>query len=108
MQAERARFPGGVVACSSGNHAQGVAAAAQLLGLRAAIVMPSDAPRLKIARTQTLGGEVVLYDRGTEDREAIAAALAAEREALLVPPYDDRDVIGPLRSAARPSVGRSQ
>lgn len=90
---EEGRHAGGVVAFSSGNHAQGVAEAARLLGIRAAIVMPSDAPPLKIANTRRLGGEVVLYDRWTEDREAIAAALAAERGAVLVPSYDDPGII---------------
>ena len=68
----RASAPAGVVAYSSGNHAQGVAAAAKLLGMRATIVMPSDAPRAKRERTEALGAEVVLYDRDTEDRAAIA------------------------------------
>src|SRR5207237_8304982 len=84
---------GGVVAFSSGNHAQGVAAAAKLLGMRAIIVMPSDAPRPKRERTAALGAEVVLYDREREDREKIARALADARGAVLVPPYDDPFVI---------------
>ena len=67
-QVDKAAFPGGVVACSSGNHAQGVAAAARLLGMPAAIVMPSDAPRGKRMRTASLGAEVLLYDRASEDR----------------------------------------
>lgn len=83
----------GVVACSSGNHAQGVAAAAQLLNMPAVIVMPHDAPALKRERTLALGAEVVGYDRATEDRDAIARAIAAARGAVMVPPYDDRDVI---------------
>lgn len=83
----------GVVAFSSGNHAQGVARAAALLGMHAAIVMPADAPRVKLDATRMLGAEVVLYDRLTESREAIAAALAAERGAVLVPSFDDVDVI---------------
>lgn len=90
---DRARFPGGVVACSSGNHAQGVAHAATLLGLASAIVMPSDAPRLKIERTRAFGAEVVLYDRVHEDREAIARALAEERAADFVHPFNDPGVI---------------
>src|SRR5437870_13348384 len=85
-QNERA---GGVVAFSSGNHAQGVAAAAQLLGMPAVIVMPSDAPRPKRERTAALAAEGVLYDRMREDRQAIAHAIADERGAALVPPYDD-------------------
>jgi threonine dehydratase len=84
---------GGVVAFSSGNHAQGVAAAARLLGMRAAIVMPSDAPAPKIENTRRLGGEVILYDRWTEDREAICARVAAERGAIVVPSFDDAGVI---------------
>src|SRR4051794_6520771 len=83
----------GVVAYSSGNHAQGVAAAAQLLGMPAVIVMPADAPRPKRERTAALGAEVVLYDRAREDRQAIARDIAAKRNAVLVPPYDDALVI---------------
>lgn len=83
----------GVVACSSGNHAQGVAAAARLLNMPAVIVMPHDAPALKRERTLALGAEVVGYDRATEDRDAIAHAIAAERGAVMVPPYDDPGVI---------------
>jgi threonine dehydratase len=84
---------GGVVAFSSGNHAQGVAAAARLLGMRCVIVMPRDAPRGKRERTAALGAELVLYDRATEDREAIAGEIAARRGAVLVPPYDDALII---------------
>ncbi len=83
-----ADWPGGVVACSSGNHAQGVAEAARLCGLKAVIVMPADAPRLKIARTKGGGAEVVLYDREREDRNAIALALCSEKRAAFVPPFD--------------------
>jgi len=83
----------GVVAFSSGNHAQGVAAAAKLLGMHAAIVMPEDAPRAKIEKTQRLGGETVLYDRYTGDREQIARELAEERDATLVPSYDHVHII---------------
>jgi threonine dehydratase len=84
---------GGVVAFSSGNHAQGVAHAAQLLNMRATIVMPSDAPLSKRERTKAYGAEVVLYDRDREDREAIAAEIAGKRGATLVRPYDDAFVI---------------
>ncbi|MEQ8268311.1 MAG: threonine/serine dehydratase [Parvibaculum sp.] len=83
----------GVVAWSSGNHAQGVAAAAHMLDVPALIVMPSDAPRLKIERTRGFGAEVVLYDRLTEMREEIGARIAAERGAVVVRPYDDPAII---------------
>jgi threonine dehydratase len=92
---------GGVVAFSSGNHAQGVAAAAQILNMRATIVMPSDAPLSKRERTKSYGAEVVLYDRDREDREAIARDIAGKRGATLVPPYDD-----PLVIAGQGTVGR--
>src|SRR5512145_2407044 len=75
----------GVVAFSSGNHAQAVALAARLLGMPATIVMPQDAPAIKIEATRGYGAEVVLYDRYTEDREAIGAQLAAERGMTLIP-----------------------
>ncbi|WP_131835768.1 threonine ammonia-lyase [Ancylobacter aquaticus] len=84
---------GGVVACSSGNHAQGVAAAAALMGMPSVIVMPSDAPAMKKARTIAFGGEVVEYDRETEDRDAIAGEIARARGAVFVPPYDDFHII---------------
>ncbi len=83
----------GVVAFSSGNHAQGVAAAAQLVGAPAVIVMPADAPAIKIANTRAYGAEVVIYDRLREDREAIGRRIRDERGATLVPPYDDPHVI---------------
>jgi threonine dehydratase len=83
----------GVVAWSSGNHAQGVAAAARLLGMPAVIVMPADAPSIKKANTTALGAEIVLYDRLTESREEIAAALAAARGATTVPPFNDPFII---------------
>ena len=83
----------GVVAFSSGNHAQGVAAAAQLFGMPAVIVMPSDAPRPKIEGTRAFGATIVEYDRVRDDREAIAARLCAERGAVLVRPYDDAGII---------------
>ena len=88
-----AQRAGGVVAFSSGNHAQGVAAAARLLQMPAVIVMPSDAPRSKRERTAALGAEVVLYDREREDREKIANEIAAKRGAILAPPYDDPLII---------------
>jgi threonine dehydratase len=92
---------GGVVAFSSGNHAQGVAAAAQILNMQATIVMPADAPLSKRERTKGYGAEVVLYDRDREDREAIARGIAEKRGATLVRPYDDPFVI-----AGQGTVGR--
>jgi threonine dehydratase len=90
-EATRAR---GVIAYSSGNHAQGVARAAQLFGVPAVIVMPADAPALKIANTRALGAEVVLYDRaGGEDRDAIGAGLAEARGLTLIKPFDNEQVI---------------
>jgi threonine dehydratase len=91
----------GVVAYSSGNHAQGVAAAAKLLGMPAVIVMPSDAPRPKRERTAALGAEVVLYDRNTQDRAAIAHDIADKRGAVIVPPFDD-----PMVIAGQGTIGR--
>lgn len=83
----------GVLAYSSGNHAQGVAWAAALHGVPAVIVMPADAPAVKIDNTRALGAEVVLYDRARESREAIGAAIAAERGLTLIRPYDEPQVI---------------
>ena len=95
----------GVVAFSSGNHAHGVAAAAQLLGIRATIVMPKDAPKPKRDRTAAFGAEVVLYDRDKgEDREVIARKIAQERGAVLVPPYDDPLIIAGQGTAGREIV----
>src|SRR5881392_1916625 len=92
---------GGVVAFSSGNHAQGVAAAAQILNMQATIVMPADAPLSKRERTKSYGAEVVLYDRDKEDREAIAGGIASKRGATLVRPYDDPFVIAGQGTAGR-------
>lgn len=83
----------GVLAMSSGNHAQGVAWAAAAHDLPAVILMPADAPAVKIANTRAYGAEVVLYDRATTDRDALAARLSAERGLILVPPFDDPQVI---------------
>ncbi len=83
----------GVVAFSSGNHAQGVALAARLLGIPATIVMPADAPAAKVAATREYGAEVIFYDRNTMDRGSLAADLAAERGATLVPPFDDPAIV---------------
>lgn len=98
------RRAGGVVAFSSGNHAQGVALAAKLLGLPACIVMPADAPAVKVERTRSHGAEVVFYDRYSEDRDAIAAAIAAERRATVVPPFDDLLVIAGQGTAGLEAV----
>ncbi len=92
---------GGVVAFSSGNHAQGVAHAAKLLNMPSVIVMPSDAPKPKRERTKAFGAEVVLYDREKEDREGIARRIAGERNATLVPPYDDPFIIAGQGTAGR-------
>ena len=89
-QNERAH---GVVAFSSGNHAQGVAAAAQLFAIPALIVMPADAPRAKIEGTRAYGAEIVTYDRVKDDREAIAAKICADRGATLIKPYDDPGIM---------------
>ncbi|MCB1339803.1 MAG: threonine/serine dehydratase [Pseudooceanicola sp.] len=83
----------GVIAFSSGNHAQGVAAAAKGHGVASVIIMPSDAPALKIANTRALGAEVVLYDRSGEDRDALGAKLSAERGLTLIKPFDEPQVI---------------
>ena len=95
---------GGVVAWSSGNHAQGVALAARLLGMPAAIIMPTDAPRLKVERTRADGAEIIFYERLTEKREAIGTALAATRGATIVPPFDDRHVIAGQGTAGLEAV----
>jgi threonine dehydratase len=92
-QVDRAKFPGGVVACSSGNHAQGVAAAATLCKMPSVVVMPADAPRLKIARTKAFGAEVHLYDRVKENRDEIAHKICAERKAAFIHPFDNADVM---------------
>ena len=91
----------GVVAFSSGNHAQAIALAARLLGMPATIVMPKDAPAAKVAATRGYGGNVVLYDRYTEDREQIGRDLAARHGYTLIPPYDHPDVIAGQGTAAK-------
>jgi threonine dehydratase len=83
----------GVIAFSSGNHAQGVALAAKLHGIPAVIIMPADAPRMKIENTRALGADVVLYDRANDDRDALGAALSEKRGLTLIKPYDDPQVI---------------
>jgi len=92
-QLDAAQAARGVVAWSSGNHAQGVAAAGALLGIRTTIVMPEDAPPAKIENTRRLGGEPVLYDRYNGDREEIARSIAAKTDASLIPSYEHRDII---------------
>jgi len=94
---QRAR---GAIAFSSGNHAQAVALSARLLGMPAVIVMPADAPPLKIAATRGYGAEVILYDRYTQDREALGRQLAAERGMTLIPPYDHPHVMAGQGTAA--------
>jgi threonine dehydratase len=91
----------GVVAYSSGNHAQAIALAARLLGIPATIVMPFDAPQAKVDATRGYGGEVITYDRYTQDREALAAELATERGLTLIPPYDHPDVMAGQGTAAK-------
>jgi threonine dehydratase len=86
-------WPGGVTACSSGNHAGGVAEAARLCGMPATIVMPEDAPQIKLARTKAAGAEIVTYDRYAEDREQIAADISNDRSACFIPPYDHPHII---------------
>ena len=96
----------GVVAYSSGNHGQGVAAAARLLGMPAVVVMPSDAPAVKIEATRAQGAEVELYNRATGCREAIAARLADERGAVVVPSFDDFHVIAGQGTVGLEVVGQ--
>ncbi len=93
VQLDAQRRQAGVIAYSSGNHAQGVAAAAQCLGMPATIVMPADAPAIKVANTRAYGAEIVFYDRYTESREEIAQRIARDRGAELLPPYDDVRII---------------
>jgi threonine dehydratase len=96
----------GVVAYSSGNHAQAVAKAAALVEAPSVIVMPADAPAMKIDNTRALGAEVVLYDRATESREAIAGAILEKRGAILVPPFEDPFVIAGQGTAAKEAIAQ--
>lgn len=98
----------GVVAFSSGNHAQGVALAARLLGMPALIVMPADAPRVKVEATKGYGAEVRVYDRLTESREQIAAAIAQERGAVIVPAFDDPHIIAGQGTAGLEMVRQAE
>jgi threonine dehydratase len=91
----------GVLTFSSGNHAQAIALSARLAGIRATIIMPNDAPALKVQATKEYGGEVIFYDRYTENREEIAQRLAVERGMTLIPPYDHPDVICGQGTAAK-------
>lgn len=102
------RKPVGVVSFSSGNHAQGVAAAAQILSMPATIVMPSDAPRIKVARTRGYGTEVVFYDRKTESREAIAGEIAERTGAMVVPSFDHPDIIAGQGTAGMEIVAQAR
>jgi len=95
----------GVVAFSSGNHAQGIALSAKLLGIPATIIMPLDAPAAKVAATKGYGANVVTYDRYTEDREAIGRSLADKHGMTLIPPYDHPDVIAGQGTAAKELIG---
>ncbi|MFM9926973.1 threo-3-hydroxy-L-aspartate ammonia-lyase [Variovorax sp. H27-G14] len=90
---DAAQRKGGVIAFSSGNHAQAIALSARLLSMPAVIVMPNDAPAAKVAATKGYGAEVVMYDRFTEDREALTRRLAQERGMTMIPPYDHPDVL---------------
>ena len=92
---------GGVITFSSGNHAQAIALSARLLGVKAVIVMPHDAPSVKVEATRGYGGEIVFYDRYTEDREALGKRLAAERGLTLIPPYDHPHVMAGQGTAAK-------
>ncbi|RFB81179.1 threo-3-hydroxy-L-aspartate ammonia-lyase [Methylovirgula sp. 4M-Z18] len=90
----------GVIAFSSGNHAQGIALAAKVLGMRAVIIMPTDAPQTKMLATKAYGGEVILYDRYSEDREAIGKRISAEQGLTLIPPYDHPHIMAGQGTAA--------
>lgn len=98
----------GVIAFSSGNHAQGVALAARRHGVPSVILMPADAPRIKIDNTRALGAEVVLYDRATEDRDAIGARLSADRGLTLIRPFDDPQVIAGQGTTGLEIAGQAQ
>jgi len=96
-----AQKAGGVITFSSGNHAQAIALSARLLGVKAVIVMPNDAPAVKVDATRGYGGEVVFYDRYSEDREALGRRLAAQRGLTLIPPYDHPHVMAGQGTAAK-------
>jgi len=98
---DAAQRRGGVIAFSSGNHAQAIALSARLLSMPAVIVMPKDAPAAKVAATKGYGAEVVMYDRFTEDREALTKRLAQERGMTMIPPYDHPDVLAGQGTAVK-------
>ncbi|MDQ0013294.1 threonine dehydratase [Variovorax boronicumulans] len=98
---DAAQRKGGVIAFSSGNHAQAIALSARLLSMPAVIVMPKDAPAAKVAATKGYGAEVVMYDRFTEDREAVTKQLAQERGMTMIPPYDHSDVLSGQGTAVK-------
>ena len=98
---DAAQRKGGVIAFSSGNHAQAIALSARLLSMPAVIVMPKDAPAAKVAATQGYGAEVVMYDRFSEDREALTKRLAQERGMTMIPPYDHPDVLAGQGTAVK-------
>ncbi|KIQ22906.1 serine dehydratase [Variovorax paradoxus] len=98
---DAAQRKGGVIAFSSGNHAQAIALSARLLSMPAVIVMPKDAPAAKVAATKGYGAEVVMYDRFTEDREAVTKQLAQERGMTMIPPYDHPDVLSGQGTAVK-------
>jgi threonine dehydratase len=102
---ERAR---GVVACSSGNHAQGVALVARMLGAPAVIVMPADAPAMKVANTRGYGAEVIHYDRYSEDRDAITREISATRGMTIVWPFDDPDIVAGQGTVGLELVGQAK
>lgn len=102
---ERAR---GVVACSSGNHAQGVALVARMLGAPAVIVMPADAPAMKVANTRGYGAEVIHYDRYAEDRDAITRSIAQTRGMTIVWPFDDVDIVAGQGTVGLELVGQAR
>jgi len=104
-QLDTKKYPDGVVAFSSGNHAQGVAVAATMRNTPALIVMPADSPDIKLANTRALGAQVVTYDRENEDREEVAARELANRRAVLVPPFDHKLIVAGQGTAALELVG---
>ena len=108
VQLDAAQRAAGVVAWSSGNHAQGIAAAGARLGVRTTIIMPADAPAIKVENTKRLGAEIVFYDRHTQSREAIGQRLSQERGATLVPSYDDPHVIAGQGTVALEIIAQSQ